>query len=65
MLYLIFEQLCTTREQNKEKYKPRRLFAERKARISMPKLGRFFKAWKIKSSASSSNLCASKTNSPK
>ena len=40
-----FEQLCTTREQDKEKYKPRRLFAERKARISMPKFGKFL--WRI------------------
>ena len=30
-----------TREQNKEKYKPQRLFAEHKARISMPKFGKF------------------------
>ena len=41
MFLPIFEQLCTTREQNKEKYKPRRLFPERKARISMPKFGKF------------------------
>ena len=40
-----FEQLCTTREQDKEKYKLRRLFAERKARISMPKFGMFL--WRI------------------
>ena len=36
-----FEQLYTTREQNKEKYKSRRFFAERKARISVPKFGKF------------------------
>ena len=31
------KQLCTTQDQNKEKYKLQRLFAEHKARISMQK----------------------------
>ena len=57
-IILYFSQVYTSWERNKEKSKPRRLFAEHKASIFTPKFGKFlWRIWKIKSSTSSLNLC--------
>ena len=53
-----FEQVCTSWERNKEKWKLRRLFTEHKASIFTTKFGKFlWRILKIRSSASSLNLC--------
>ena len=53
-----FEQVYASWERNKEKWKLRRFFAEHKTNIFTPKFGKFiWRIWKVKSSASSYNLC--------
>ena len=62
LLYVIFEQLCTTREQNQEKYKPRKLFCGMQSKNFHAKVQKVSPentaTWKIKSSTSSLDLCA-------